>query len=240
MNDNVVIKYENVRNENYKLVSFNKNGTIEHLLIHEFETDRGRDYLVVGKSMAGISSINKEGATWCNLVSEVVSIYKTDSTTLENNDETYQKVENIPYFYFTKEGYDLITHRFLYTNNTINKTIGLVSAGNMAYKDYQVLKYNSEYAFISFNDYESRYILRPEELENIDFGNMMIFIKANLNKVKKYIDFDNKYSDYVRTILFNSAGISAPPDFLNFLSSAVTTIEAYNKIYKENIETKKK
>lgn len=239
MNDNI-IKYENVKNESYHMINFHKNNDIEILLVHEFETDKGKDYIVVGKSEAGLPNATKEGATWCNLISEVVSMYKTDSTVLENNVDTYQKVENIPYFYFTKEGYDLITHRFLYTNNEIIRTVGLVSAGGLSYKDYQVLKYNAGYEFMVFNDYEEQYILRSEELDNMNFFNMILFIKANLNKVKKYISFNDRYSDYVCMTLFNSAGLSAPTEFLKFLKSSVNTIEDYNLIKGENIGAKKK
>lgn len=240
MNNDKIIKYENVRNENYQMINLHKNNDIEILLVHEFETDKGKDYIVVGKSIAGIAETNKEGATWCNIISEVVSAYKNDTDVLENNFDTYQKVENIPYFFLTKEGYDLITHRFLYTNNEIIRTIGLVSAGNLAYKDYQILKYDSKYAFMSFNDYENSYILRPEEFENMNFFNMISFVKANLNKVKEFISSNDIYSDYVRNISFNYAGFSIPTDGLKFLKSAVNTIDTYNLIQKDNTNIKKK
>lgn len=240
MNNDEIIKYENVRNENYQMINLHRNNDIEILLVHEFETDKGKDYIVVGKSTAGIANTTKEGATWCNLISEVVSTYKNIGTVSVDNEKIYNKVENIPNFYFTKEGYDLITNRHSYTNNEIIRTVGLVSAGNSSYKDYTILKYGIEYAFMLFDDLEKIYILRPEDLKKMNFLNIMSFVGANLNKVKKFIYFNDNFSDYVRLSLFNYSGVSILTDGLEFLKSAVSTIDAYNLIQKDNTNIKKK
>lgn len=237
--DNRIIKYENVRNEKYYMINLHRNNDIDILLIHEFETDKGNDYIVVGESKAGITNVTRESATWCNLISETVSAYKT-SAILDNNEDTYQKVVNIPSFYLTKEGYDLVTHKFLFTNNEIIRTVGLVTAGNSSYKDYEVLKYDNKYAFMSFDDYDKIYILRPEELENMSIQSMVLLVKNNLNKVKRFISFNNNYSDYVRISLFNYSGVSISTSGLELLKSVVNTIDIYNNMRKENIETKKK
>ncbi len=238
--DNDIIKYENVRNEKYYTINLNKNNNIEILLVHEFETDKGKDYIVVGQLKVGISDVNKEGATWCNIISEAVSAYKNDSSVLENNEDTYQNVFNIPHFYLTKEGYDLITHKFLNTNNEIIRTVGLVTAGNLSYKDYTVLKHGNEYAFMGFDDYDKLYIMRPEELENMAFQDMVSFVKINLNKVKRFINFNNNYSECVRISLFNYSGVSISTDGFEFLKSAVNTIDIYNDMRKQEIAAKKK
>lgn len=238
--DNRIIKYENVRNEKYYMINLHRNNDIDILLIHEFETDKGNDYIVVGESKAGITNVTRESATWCNLISEAVSAYKTDTTVLDNNEDTYKKVANIPRFYPTKEGYDLITHKFLNTNNEIIRTVGLVKSGDSSYKDYTVLKYNNEYAFMSFDDYDKIYLLHPEEFEKMNLQNMVSFVKANLNKVKCFINFNNNYSEYVRFSLFNYSGVSISTSGLEFLKSLVNTIDIYNGMRKENIETKKK
>ncbi|MCI9435446.1 MAG: hypothetical protein HFI86_09315 [Bacilli bacterium] len=238
--DNRIIKYENVRNEKYYMINLHRNNDIDILLIHEFETDKGNDYIVVGESKAGITNVTRESATWCNLISEAVSAYKTDTTVLDNNEDTYKKVANIPRFYPTKEGYDLITHKFLNTNNEIIRTVGLVKSGDSSYKDYTVLKYNNEYAFMSFDDYDKIYLLHPEEFEKMNLQNMVSFVKANLNKVKCFINFNNNYSEYVRLSLFNYSGVSISTSGLEFLKSLVNTIDIYNGMRKENIETKKK
>lgn len=235
MNNNEIIKYENVKNEHYYMINLHRNNDIEILLINEFETDKGNDYIVVGKSTAGIANKNKEEATWCNLISEAVSAYKTDSTVLDNNEDTYKKVANIPYFYPTKEGYDLITHKFLNTNNEIIRTVGLVKSGDSSYKDYTVLKYNNEYAFMSFDDYDKIYLLHPEEFEKMNLQNMVSFVRANLNKVKLFINFNNNYSDYVRMSLFNYSGVSISTSGLEFLKSLVNTIDIYNGMRKGDI-----
>ena len=232
MNNNKIIKYENVRNENYRMINFHKNGTIEHMLVHEFETDNGKDYLVVGKSTASIPNIVKEGTGWSNIIAKVVSIYQNNSEmVLNSNETTYYDVANIPNFYLTKEGYDLITHKFLFTNNEIIRTVSVdrQQRGNeMCYmNEYKLLDGSEIEYFRTFDFYEKVYTLRDYEFQNLDIANLSSYVSANFNKCKKVIALAVQDGVLFRQAMeeFFSSG-----DNLEILNQMVVAIEAINTI----------
>lgn len=235
MNDNV-IKYENIRNENYQMINFHKNGTIEHMLVHEFETDKGKDYLVVGKSTASIPNIVKEGTGWSNIIARVVSMYKNNpEIVLNSNETTYYDVANIPNFYLTKEGYDLITHKFLFTNNEIIRTVSVdrQQRGNaMCFmNEYKLLDGSEIEYFRTFDFYEKVYTLRDYEFQNLSITNLSSYISANFNKCKKVIALavqEGVLSSEVMEEFFSSS------DNLEILQAMVVAIEAINTIREKN------
>lgn len=225
MNNDRIIKYENVRNEKYQIVNFHKNGTIEHLLINEFETAAGKDYIVVGKLTSSIPAITKEGTGWTQIVDNVVSRYKTQADSLrKKNDDSYSEVANIPNFFLTKEGYDLITHKFLFTNKEIIRT---VCADQKGYNCFD----NEFENFRSLDFYEKVYTLRDYEFQNLDISNLMEYTNANFNKCKRVIELAVREGvlpmDVVQEFFSSS-------DNFQILNSIVMTIEAINTIREKN------
>ncbi len=235
MNDNI-IKYENIRNENYQMINFHKNGTLEHMLVHKFETDKGKDYLVVGKSTASIPNIVKEGTGWSNIIARVVSMYKDNSEmVLNSNETTYYDVANIPNFYLTKEGYDLITHKFLFTNNEIIRTVSVdrQQRGNELcfMNEYKLLDGSEIEYFRTFDFYEKVYTLRDYEFQNLSITNLSSYISANFNKCKKVIALavqEGVLSSEVMEEFFSSS------DNLEILQAMVVAIDAINTIREKN------
>lgn len=241
MNDNI-IKYENVRNENYQMINFHKNGTIEHLLVHEFETDNGKDYLVVGKSTASIPEIVKEGTGWSNIVARAVSVYKNSpENVLKNNESTYYEVGNIPNFYFTKEGYDLVTHKYSFTNNEIIRTVSVdrQQRGNeMCYmNEYRFLDGNEFEYFRTFDFYEKIYTLRDYEFQNLSIANISAYISANFDKCKRVIALAVQEGVLPREVMEEFFSSS---DNLEILNGMVVAIEAINTIRERNKNKGKK
>ena len=119
-----IVNYNNIRNEQFNIVNFNNNGNLEYLLVHSFENDLGNDYFVIGKFNGDVASILKDGNVYKEVIKKIILKYKSErENILENNSDKYYEISLIHNFLFTKEGYDLVTHKFLFTNNEVIKTV---------------------------------------------------------------------------------------------------------------------
>lgn len=244
MNDNRVIKYENVRNESYQMINLSKNGVLETLLVHEFETDRGKDYLVVGQSKAGIHNINKEGIGWCNIISNVVSAYKNSpKTVLESNESTYYNVANIPNFYFTEEGFDLVSHKYVFTKDII-RTVYLDKNVNSVYNNYGSFDGNPDTKFMSFEYLEKNYTIKLEEYSKFDLETFVKYARANFIHLRN-VYFSSPYKNEENDKeLLSVDGVDRNKLEEQILYNLIMVIEAYNTLknapIKEQMHNRKK
>lgn len=206
-----IVNYNNIRNEQFNIVNFNNNGNLEYLLVHSFENDLENDYFVIGKFNGDVASILKDGNVYKEVIKKIILKYKSErESILENNSDKYYEISLIHNFLFTKEGYDLVTHKFLFTNNEIIKTVEIEqqNINNVKYfkNNYYSLECDVE-SFQLFDIYEKYYTLRKEEFERISLDNIFAYVRSNLKKVSNLVflakslnvensEINNFYSDF--------------------------------------------
>lgn len=206
-----IVKYENIRNEQFNIVNFNNNGKLEYLLVHSFENDLGNDYFVIGKFNGDVASILKDGNVYKEVIKKIILKYKSErENILENNSDKYYEISLIHNFLFTKEGYDLVTHKFLFTNNEVIKTVEIEqqNINNVKYfkNNYYSID-NIKNVFEQFDVFEKYYTLRKEEFEKISLDNIFSYVRSNLKKVTNLVflakslniensEINNFYSDF--------------------------------------------
>ena len=186
-----IVKYDNIKNEQFNIINFNNNGNLECLLVHSFQNELTNDYLVVGKFNGDVASILKDGNVYKEIFKKVVLKYKNERESIfVDNSDKYYEIALINNFLFTKEGYDLVTHKFLFTDNEIIKTVEIEqqNINNIQYfkNNYYFLE-NSKYCFQLFDIYEKYYTLRKEEFERISLNNIFSYVSSNLKKVSNLV-----------------------------------------------------
>ena len=204
--NNNVINYKNVYSEEYNIISFNNNGKLEYLLVHEFDNNLGHNYLVIGKFTQNIQNIKVDGVIYKNTIKRVIEKYKYNyKELLKNNTYKYYEVAFLKNILFTKEGYDLITHKFLFTNNEIIRTIKIeqnnVDGINYYTNKYYSLEDEQNDSFKEFDYYEKFYTLRKEEYENLEINNIFNYVKANYYKIKNIVLLEEFEMDILKIIL---------------------------------------
>lgn len=233
MNNDNIIKYENVKNEDYKIISFNKSGNPEYFFVHDFENEQGHDYLVVGKYIGKISDLVKRGTVIQATTSVVTNLYKDDPNGLRK----YNRYDaaNFSDVLFTKEGYDLVTHKFLFTDGNIIRTVK-IDQNDYRNTTYYGNKYSSvstenDELFKPFSYYETKYMFRQEEHENLSFNNFMDYTYANLKKVKSIIS-SSELRDRVDQLTISANEIET-------MTILVEAIDAFNTLHNKNNSIKK-
>lgn len=87
---------------------------------------------------------------------------------------------------FTKEGYDLLTNKYLYLNNEIYLNV-------LIEKEINLREVNiNEESFFDFNDLNETYFFSEEELNQIDDKSFIRYLKDNLDKINNYIKSDEE------------------------------------------------
>ena len=205
------VKYENVKNEKFSIINFNNKGNLEYLLVHSFENEVGNDYFVIGKFNGDVASILKDGNVYKEVIKKIILKYKSErESILEDNSNKYYEISLIHNFLFTKEGYDLVTHKFLFTNNEVIKTVEIEqqNINNVKYfkNNYYSID-NIKNVFEQFDVFEKYYTLRKEEFEKISLDNIFSYVRSNLKKLTNLVflakslniensEINNFYSDF--------------------------------------------
>lgn len=237
MEETNVVKYENVTNEAYNIITFNNKRNLEYMLVHDFDNEFGKNYLVIGKFTKDITTISKDGAVYREIIKKVISKYKDDKQELfKCNSDKYYEATIIQNFLFTKEGYDLVTHKFLFTNGEILRTIKIDQQDfdNTKYyaNAYHYVNSNVDDVFMPFDYYEKYYTLRQEEFQNLDINNIFAYTRANFAKIKNVIEMSSVLNPEFREI-------NGSANDLETLGIMIGTIEAINTLREKRKNIKK-
>lgn len=235
MNNGKVVKYDNVKNENFSIFNFNNNGKMEYMLIHDFDTEYGKDYLVIGKFVGDMTDISKNAAVYKEIIKSVITKYKDNKEEIiKYNGDKYYEANIIQNFLFTKEGYDLISHKFLFTNGEILKTIVVEQQeynGQMYYSnEYHSISDDKKEDFMPFDYYEKYYTLRQEEFQNLDINNIFAYTRANFYKIKNVMAASEVLHSSFREIKGSINDLEA----LNIMVEAIEAINTLNEKQRNN------
>ncbi|MDD3392427.1 MAG: hypothetical protein PHE54_02700 [Bacilli bacterium] len=114
---------------------------------------------------------------------------------------------------FTKEGYDLITGRFSYSNGMLDRTIIISESQKYGNNRYESLCDNGDNCFFNYDDLEQKRPLTKEEHDNMNEKALYNFYNFNFHQFEKiYFDYlertrnsSNRFNDDRYTKYKNSS-----------------------------------
>jgi hypothetical protein len=210
-----IIQYQNVTKENFALLNFFMDGKEELLLVHEFMANDKKDYAVIGKIVGDRSKVSRiKILQWVSIIQDLVTNYKTN-----------KKQEQIGYQYsyyklllnnitasvkFTQEGYDLITNKFLFTDNKMERTVNInrqvIKDGLIFDNKYNLIneknRINQQTAFCDIKYYDENYFFTPSEKSHLGMDQALAYIRHNPEKLRKALIsldgpwYKNMYKDF--------------------------------------------
>ncbi len=104
---------------------------------------------------------------------------------------------------FTKEGYDLITNKFLYTNNELERTVHLkiIKKNNRLYyeKNNDINSLSNLY-FYNINELDARYFFTKTQLNKLNTDDFIKYVSNNVNKINKIALYDKNFAHTLQYI----------------------------------------
>lgn len=229
--DNNKVKYENVFNEEYKIINFNQNQNVEYLLVHDFVNDAGPQYIVVGKFIGVATEIKKNSVMTNYLIKNITEEYKNQekfrNIMICNN---YEQLSFLHNFLFTKEGYDLVTHKFLFTNGDISRTIKIEQIRPYYGNQYSPIIEENNNLFFEFDFLENNHWLNEDEFANLPLNNIIAYVNSNFIKVKNIIENNRSLQNRVDELIENANRIEK----IQIYIGALDAINDYNQDINKN------
>lgn len=181
-------KYENTTNHDINIYKYHCKENSGVLVVYEYSKESENKKIVLGKYI-GNSIYDLNGKIY---VEWLVSVFNLING---NNLSSVGKLYYIDKFLnnrftslikFTKEGYDLLTNKYLYLNNEIYLNV-------LIEKEINLREVNiNEESFFDFNDLNETYFFSEEELNQIDDKSFIRYLKDNLDKINNYIKSDEE------------------------------------------------
>lgn len=191
----LVIKYENVKDENFSIPVFRNEKRREILVIHQFVNDEKKDYIVIGRFDAEKLKFSIERVkSWLNIIRSLVTNYKSNCKYRKDDyDILLYKLscaELTQNFEFTQEGYDLITNKFMFTDNVIERTIHIDNYDHnneLVFDNKYEYLVNKDSAFNNLTYYENNYLFTEKEKARLTLDQILEYTKYNYEKMKKVL-----------------------------------------------------
>lgn len=176
-------------------------------IIYEFIKNDVKDYIVIGKLLKEYIGDRKiRYIDWVALTNRLIKNQnlKDDKRTILRNFEYHKFLDHdvTKTILFTKEGYDLITNKFLYTNSEIERTVDFnVIYSNDGEIRYDVKPFLDKYLqkedifFKPIEELENNYFLSDSQLKSMSEDNFLRYIKDNQGKLIRLLKANRRYRE---------------------------------------------
>lgn len=227
------LKYINISEEDINQVCFNSGGCKEFVIVHEFTKNDVRDYVVLGKlkDMPNVLS-GVEYVEWLVNIRKLIKNYKTRDTPNNFNFDKFLKSNITSNILFTKEGYDLITNKFKYLNNELDRTVKFKTScreGRLLYEPPADANVLSNRNFHGIEYLQNHYFFTKEQVKKIERINFIKYVKANFNKINNIPKTDPNFSGIVK-------GYNNPDQKIDFIMQYIAiNAEGKEKEYSKAI-----
>lgn len=232
-----LIEFKNTTNEDIRILHYLDGSLKELLLVFEYDKNNTKDYILLGKVSGKSSNVTGSNLIeWLVTTRKLINKYKNYKEIKTENSYEFEKFLNLKLtndMLFTREGYDLITNKFIYTNFEINRTVEM----KINHRDNKIFyepawlrdnndKFNKE-NFFDIIDLEDNYYFTDFELKNISLNKFIKYMVVNSEKISKLL-IDKSIKDNYNSLTNSQSKIK-------FLKQLIL-IKNSNLCHKKNID----
>lgn len=212
------VNYRNISNEDIAQVCFVQGDHKEIVIMHEFVKNNKKDYVVLGKLKDEQSTLSgMEYVDWLVIARKLITNYKFKSLPNNFEYEKFLKHNIISNILFTREGYDLITNKFIYTNNLIDRSIIVKTSckpDRILYESPVDGSILSNENFFDIKYLDKNYFFTKRQINRMEKRNFVKYIKNNLKKINNIASIDSNFCRIVKTI-------KKPEEKISFIMSYI-------------------